>query len=218
MKISIPQPCHENWNEMLPEEKGRFCQSCQKCVTDFTKLTDDEILNYSEKNVCVKLSKNQIGRINSSTISSFPKWLKYSSWVLLLGFGKYTFAQNQKELKFTTSEIEELIKKDTLISIKLKLVDDFDESPIPNAKVYLNKKKKKYSTTTDENGYFELEIPSKYLDDYLIIEDEYYKRDYQIRYIINQEKVGNEIILGLIEYKKSNSFGLISEKVIKFLS
>src|SRR5690606_19007047 len=172
MKISIPKPCHENWKEMLPEEKGRFCLSCQKCVLDFTELSDDEILHFSDKdNICVKIQKSQIENINSSIFSFIPKWFKYSSLVLLFGFGKQTFAQNQKELKFTTSQIEELVKKDTVITIKLQLVDGFEETPISNAKVYLSKRKKKYSTKTDENGFFQLKIPTKFLYDYLIIEN-----------------------------------------------
>jgi hypothetical protein len=26
LKISIPEPCKENWATMLPYEKGRYCQ------------------------------------------------------------------------------------------------------------------------------------------------------------------------------------------------
>src|SRR5690606_17322778 len=196
MKISIPKPCHENWNEMLPEEKGRFCLSCQKCVLDLTNESDEEILSISkQKNICVRLDKNQIERINSKPSFQLPNWLRYSSLLVWLGLNSFGLAQNKSELRYTTSQIEELIKKDTLITVKLQVIDDFDESPIPNAKVYLNKKKKKYNTITDHNGYFELEIPTKYLNDFLIVETEHSQRDYKIRYILNQEKIGNEIYL-----------------------
>ena len=26
IKISIPEPCHEDWNKMVLNEKGRFCE------------------------------------------------------------------------------------------------------------------------------------------------------------------------------------------------
>jgi hypothetical protein len=45
-KIVIPQPCSENWNTMRPEEGGKYCDSCQKTVIDFTKQSDEEIMNY----------------------------------------------------------------------------------------------------------------------------------------------------------------------------
>lgn len=44
--LSIPEPCHENWNEMLPLEKGAFCATCSKAVIDFTNLSDEEVRNY----------------------------------------------------------------------------------------------------------------------------------------------------------------------------
>ncbi len=220
MKISIPTPCSENWDQMLPDEKGKFCLSCQKCVLDFTKIYDEEILKYAgEKDICVKINKNQILQINSRSDLNFifPKWIRYSSIFMILGFGSISSAQINTELKYTTSQIEELQKKDTLIRIKLQLVDDFNEDPISGAKVYLDKKKKKYSTFTDENGYFELEVPTKYLDNYLIIESEYLNRAYQIRYILNQNKIGNEMYLGRIDFKQSSPLSFLNS-IYKFFA
>ena len=42
-KIRIQNPCNENWNSMLPDKKGRFCNSCNKTVVDFTKMKNTEI-------------------------------------------------------------------------------------------------------------------------------------------------------------------------------
>jgi predicted house-cleaning NTP pyrophosphatase (Maf/HAM1 superfamily) len=44
--INIPEPCHENWNEMSPREQGAFCNVCSKTVIDFTSLSDEEVKNY----------------------------------------------------------------------------------------------------------------------------------------------------------------------------
>src|SRR5690606_5059335 len=191
MKISIPQPCHENWNEMLPEEKGRFCLSCQKCVLDLTKMTDDEILNISkQKDICVRLDAKQIEKFNSNQNFKFPNWVKYSSLLIAFGVSSFSLAQNSSEIKYTTTQIEELIKKDTVITIKLQVVDGFANTPISNAKVYLSKRKKKFSTKTDENGYFELQVPTKYLKNSLVIENKYLKKEFSIRSIINHETIG----------------------------
>lgn len=49
MKISIPKPCNENWNEMSPEQQGAFCKVCSKVVVDFSNMSDEEVLNYFAK-------------------------------------------------------------------------------------------------------------------------------------------------------------------------
>ncbi len=63
-KISIPKPCHEDWNAMLPEEQGRFCLSCSKTVIDFSTWEPDDILNYlrsrKEERVCGRFNTTQV--------------------------------------------------------------------------------------------------------------------------------------------------------------
>jgi len=46
LKITIPKPCDKDWNAMLPDTTGKFCQNCSKSVIDFTKMTEDEIEDY----------------------------------------------------------------------------------------------------------------------------------------------------------------------------
>ena len=63
--LSIAEPCHENWNGMLPEEKGRFCASCQKTVVDFTNMSDRQIADYFKKpagSVCGRFYNDQLNR------------------------------------------------------------------------------------------------------------------------------------------------------------
>jgi hypothetical protein len=64
LKISIPTPCHENWNAMTPTEKGRFCDSCSKVVVDFTKMNAPQIQHYfsenKNQNTCGHFKKSQL--------------------------------------------------------------------------------------------------------------------------------------------------------------
>ncbi|GAA5083016.1 hypothetical protein GCM10023210_01040 [Chryseobacterium ginsengisoli] len=65
MKLTIPKPCHENWEAMTPEEKGRFCSVCSKTVRDFTVASDEEILNVfstNSENICGKFNESQLNR------------------------------------------------------------------------------------------------------------------------------------------------------------
>lgn len=51
MKIQIPKPCQEKWQEMKQVENGRFCGLCQKVIPDFTNKNDRDIVNYIKKNI-----------------------------------------------------------------------------------------------------------------------------------------------------------------------
>lgn len=64
LQLTIPEPCHEDWNKMTPAEKGRFCSSCQKDVYDFTKSTDLQIIEtYNKTNsICGRFLPSQLDR------------------------------------------------------------------------------------------------------------------------------------------------------------
>ena len=65
LQIHIPEPCHENWQNMTPKEQGRFCGSCQKTVVDFSTMTDKEMLDYISKashHVCGRFSNDQLNK------------------------------------------------------------------------------------------------------------------------------------------------------------
>lgn len=68
-KFTVPKPCHKNWENMLPEEKGRFCLSCQTKVYDFSQSSDEEIQEiYDTENgdICGRFSTEQL--VQYSTI------------------------------------------------------------------------------------------------------------------------------------------------------
>ncbi|AGC75162.1 hypothetical protein LX97_02460 [Nonlabens dokdonensis] len=60
--LKFENECNENWSDMLPDHKGRFCKSCTKSVIDFTNKSTNEILDYlkKNKNTCGKMSSNQL--------------------------------------------------------------------------------------------------------------------------------------------------------------
>ncbi|OQP65066.1 T9SS type A sorting domain-containing protein [Niastella populi] len=65
LQLNIAEPCHENWQNMTPQEQGRFCGSCQKTVVDFTMMSDQEVLNYflkADHNVCGRMADDQLNR------------------------------------------------------------------------------------------------------------------------------------------------------------
>lgn len=62
MKITIPEPCHENWNDMSFQEQGRFCSVCSKNVRNFADCSYEEIYDelIKNKNICGRFSENQL--------------------------------------------------------------------------------------------------------------------------------------------------------------
>ncbi|MBN4070925.1 hypothetical protein JYT72_00315 [Crocinitomix catalasitica] len=73
-KVSIPEPCHEDWDKMTPTEIGALCDKCQIDVIDFTIKTPDEVRNILKesagKNFCGHISKAQLKQLN----------LEYYAW------------------------------------------------------------------------------------------------------------------------------------------
>src|SRR5690606_19678350 len=65
-QISVPQPCSEDWDKMTPHEQGRFCDSCRKCVVDFTRFTDGEVYRFFTEHkgekVCGRINRAQLNR------------------------------------------------------------------------------------------------------------------------------------------------------------
>lgn len=64
--LTIPKPCHENWEGMTPEDKGRFCGMCQKTVVDFTEMPPSEIGQFFEEHrgqkICGRFRDDQLAQ------------------------------------------------------------------------------------------------------------------------------------------------------------
>ena len=116
--ISIPKPCHENWSEMTPNEKGRFCQSCSKTVVDFTKMDTSEIQTFIHHNkhqrICGHIKQQQLDAINlqiSETV--FEQTLNFHKLfllALLLAMGTSLFSCSDDHGRTKKIESVEIIE------------------------------------------------------------------------------------------------------------
>ncbi|EJL66179.1 hypothetical protein [Flavobacterium sp. CF136] len=106
-KVSIPEPCHENWNKMTPKDNGRFCLSCTKTVVDFTKMSTDEIQNYFISNqnnkICGRFRKSQLDsvtiQIPSRVLYTQTNYYKMFLLALFVAMGTTLFSCQSKEGK-----------------------------------------------------------------------------------------------------------------------
>lgn len=70
--LTIPKPCHENWEGMTPEDKGRFCGMCQKTVIDFTEMAPTEIGQFFQEHegqkICGRFRDDQLAQPKESLL------------------------------------------------------------------------------------------------------------------------------------------------------
>ena len=79
LSIQVPEPCHEDWNNMTATEQGRHCNACAKTVVDFSVMTDAQVLNYFKKDTgatCGRFHNTQIENDILIPTKQIP-WLKY---------------------------------------------------------------------------------------------------------------------------------------------
>jgi hypothetical protein len=119
--LTIPTPCHENWDAMTPNQQGKFCQSCSKTVVDFTTMTDAEVLNFFKQNTtntCGRFNHDQLDRKiveQTAKQNKSLKWL-FASMFSLAIFTK-TAAQNKLlgKVKYNNSSVIREPKKDSIV-------------------------------------------------------------------------------------------------------
>lgn len=100
--LSIPEPCHEDWNKMTPVEQGRHCTVCAKNVVDFTNGTDETIIEFFKNyngSTCGRFSDEQLNRpLTTYEIKPASRFLRYAAGLLLpfIFFSSKSSAQKGK--------------------------------------------------------------------------------------------------------------------------
>ncbi|KAA2223736.1 TonB-dependent receptor plug domain-containing protein [Chryseobacterium sediminis] len=113
MKITIPKPCHENWNTMSPDEKGRFCAVCSKTVRDFRKVSDDDIIDVFSKaseEICGNFNPSQLNReLHYSYINTL--FVKFAVGAILTtgGIVSVNAQQNKTCDTLKTEDMQEVV-------------------------------------------------------------------------------------------------------------
>lgn len=78
--VTIAEPCHENWQNMTPNDDGRFCSSCQKNVVDFSIMTDEQVFSTllkGDANMCGRFSNIQMDKGIKYAVAKKNYWHKY---------------------------------------------------------------------------------------------------------------------------------------------
>ena len=108
-KLDLPQPCHEKWHEMSPQEKGRFCSSCETVVYDLRAKTPEQIREiYQEKKgkLCGVVPKDLIAEHGPSTSARFSRRFLCA---VILCFGTSLFALDARGEVYVQEVLEQTL-------------------------------------------------------------------------------------------------------------
>jgi hypothetical protein len=111
MNLRIEEPCHENWNAMTQQEKGRHCDKCCKTVFDFTKMPTEEVIQFiasrKKDSVCGRFTAEQVSvpaaaKIKPGISFRFKKFL--AALVLVFGGALFTGCGNELQGKLISMD------------------------------------------------------------------------------------------------------------------
>jgi hypothetical protein len=115
--IHIPEPCHQQWQQMTPTDNGRHCAHCCKTVVDFTKMSNNEIINHLSTNshVCGRIGEQQVNSINMQLVTRQPQnkggWAKWMMAASLFASAAYYSANAQS----TTHPTEQTVSSNAQV-------------------------------------------------------------------------------------------------------
>lgn len=177
VSIRIEKPCHEDWDQMTPTEQGRFCGACQKNVIDFSKMTDNELLEFLSTHtgsMCGQLRGSQLNRAITQTRLQGKNWKLNSFFTALMLAGSAGLAMAQTAPPGAPHKIVTATKNpqtqsrkttDDPISNTLNatVFDTIGNTAMPFATVWIANTQT--HVQADANGKFTLIIPTELLTD-----------------------------------------------------
>lgn len=153
IRISIPEPCHENWFEMPQKERGRFCNSCQKDVIDFTESSNREIvMAFNEnENLCGRFKTSQLKReiIIPKEKKSF--WIiTAASLIAFLGVGTQTSkAQGKIRIEKISEANLSVDNDDEEIEVNGQIIIDDINPNFEDVEILVSNKNKTFHPSAD---------------------------------------------------------------------
>jgi hypothetical protein len=169
--ISIPVPCHEQWQQMTTAANGRNCHTCSKTVVDFTNMSDTEITRYlrQHKGVCGRFRNDQLDRPlqKQSGFTHLFNMKKIAATIISF----IIIRSSQAQLPVYDTSVYTWLRSAQTDSVILARQKQFRETSGKITGVVLDEKGNPLkgavaiignniiSSTTDETGNFDLALP-----------------------------------------------------------
>ncbi|MBD0403635.1 hypothetical protein [Flammeovirga sp. EKP202] len=172
--LTIPNPCHENWDQMTPVEKGRFCEVCSKKVYDLIDLSTPEVENLFEEkgeNICIRIkpTQNFLPLRKTQTFKFSPYKLAMSA-IIVSSLTLSTEAFSQSLIPSNQDKID-ITNTDQFVTIKGQIECSYrqDKVEFTHMRVALITLDQVYSTFTQEDGKYSMKVPKNIIREKNII-------------------------------------------------
>lgn len=168
LQLSIPEPCHENWQHMTPTQQGRYCNACAKEVVDFSMMTDTEVLNYfttlTHEKVCGRALPAQLDRIIARPKEPVKRLFWYWNYLVMffMFFSKTNTVKAQGGIRTVTElspvkPVDDNIGEGIITSWVVKgKVTDIDGNPVPFATIKIRGNRAGFSA--DAGGAYSIRV------------------------------------------------------------
>ena len=174
--LEIASPCSENFDKMIPNTMGFFCNSCAKNVIDLSRKTNSEVAKFiaetKDKNICARLKKTQLEEEFEYNEASKINNFKYAAIAAASILVTSNIVAQEKMPAKTEVHVtkpknnvivgkminKEVTEKSILITVKGKLLEaktnkPFDRKMYPNLMIAINGSEKK-SEINPKTGEF----------------------------------------------------------------
>ncbi len=162
IKLTIPEPCHEDWAKMTPTEQGKFCGSCQKEVFDMTSASEDEAakkIHHSTGELCVRIPNDYLNKKIDLHAAGFGKYGKLGAVGAIISAAAFT-----PIISSSDADLSELAEKNTIqldalqpLNISGTVVNEKGEV-INNVQVTIEQNNHKATMTSLTNGRFSFQL------------------------------------------------------------
>ena len=208
IQITIPEPCHEDWNTMTPELKGRHCSVCEKTVFDFTTKTDEYIVKTFEQDnkLCGRFKNSQLDRELAYSRKDSNNYLTYlaSTLFAFIALGSHSGYAQGGAASQTYNNPTQVKGKEAHFILKERLISGtvLDENGLPMPGVSILIKGTTIGTQTDFDGLFQLKAKHNaiinfnsigYIEQKLILNDKS-KHGYIIRMKVDKHAIKEVLV------------------------
>ena len=163
--LSVKTPCSENWSNFSKTTTGGFCNSCEKNVVDFSKMTDSEIISFFSRKPAHVCGRFQPSQLRTYREVSGPQKRQTAKWLPAGLLGLITLLEpsfgysKSDQVPTSTEQTESSVNEERESQhnpgpvVRGRVVDpEYKNEPLPGVSVYL--KGGSVGTVTDINGEF----------------------------------------------------------------